>query len=215
MDSVAFRNALIAQNRFPCRPVPLKEAQVPFNLADCHVAALESVPNTYRLYNYWDVEDCKGVFQNDVIVCQNIPKEDEWTRFAGLLIYNENQYESAVREWKQYWEWMENRNEARWAKQEDGTLSYDPKNMMHSFRLMFSGLNILKKGEPIIRFEGEQRDFLMKIRNGEFKYEELMEKLEPLIQDLKKAAEESTLPDDVDAEAIEKLYKECYYIKNG
>lgn len=205
-----FIKELINNNDFPMRPKP---CDAEFEQSKYLVAKLENVANTYRLYWYGDSFDCKGIFQNNTIVCQNIPKEDEWNRFVGFLIYNEQEYDNAVKEWEQYWTWHNEHNQNRFIKADGKNSLYDCKNMMHSFRLLYSGINILKTGEPIIRFDGEVREFLMNVRYGKYEYQFLMEKMESLIQDLKSIVNSSILPDNVDIKNIENLYKECYEIK--
>ena len=83
-------------------------------------------------------------------------------------------YQHAVKEHRQYWAWKRNRNNARWVQQERGELDYDAKNMMHLTRLLFSGENIVKCGEPIVRFEGEKLATLLSIRRGEWTFDEIM-----------------------------------------
>ena len=58
---------------------------------------------------------------------------------------------------------------ARWVQQERGELDYDAKNMMHLTRLLFSGENIVKNGEPIGRFEGEKLETLLPIESTKYK----------------------------------------------
>jgi len=157
---------------FPCRPLPLNECKE-FDLKLFHCSALEHVPNTYRLYKY--DEKAKGVFRgNDMLVCESIPLDDELAKFTGLLIYNKEAYEKAIKEHKRYNDWVENRNDARWVDQEKGLLDYDAKNLMHCMRLLLSGKNILINGEPIVRFEGAQLKYLKDIRAGKFEYEDIM-----------------------------------------
>lgn len=188
----------------PCRPIPLKEVGI--DLKDYHVAALEHVSNTYRLYNYGS-KDPKGVFRgNDMLVCESIPLEDEELRFSGLLIYIEHEYEKAMNDWKNYWNWIKTRNEKRWLDQENKTVDYDVKNMSHCFRLLYSGKNIFKNGEPIVRFEGEQRQFLMDIRKNKFTYEYLMELVEKEMKELDELKEKSTLPWGCDVKKVNELY---------
>jgi uncharacterized protein len=198
---------------FPCRPKILKDCHshihpdLPLNLSEYHVSALEHVSNTYRLY-YYGV-DAKGVFRgDDMLACESIPITDETDKFAGLLIYNQNEYEKALQQHRKYCEWIENRNDARWVDQENKKVLYDAKNMMHTFRLLMSGENILTKGFPLVRFEGEQRDYLMKIRAGEFKYEELMVEVEKRMARLEELYKTSTIPHSVDTKKIEALYRE-------
>jgi len=193
------------KDHFPFRPLPLKKTN--FDLRDFHVASMEHMENTYRLYYYG--KNAKGVFRgdNEMLVCESIPKEDEWQRFRGLLIYNEDTYNKAVKEWGQYWDWMENRNKSRWVDQESGKLTYDQKNMMHNIRLLWSAENIALNGEPIVRFSGEKLDTLMKIRNGEFTYEEILEMSEEASKNMKNAFDKSGLPDNVNADKVDELYQ--------
>jgi predicted nucleotidyltransferase len=195
----------------PCRPQLLtdcvsKEGEK-FDLSLFHCSALEHVPNTYRLYLYG--EGAKGVFRgDDMLVCESIPFQDEITKFAGLLIYNKEAYDKALKDWHSYWDWMKNRNEARWVDQEKGLVEYDCKNMLHCMRLLISGENILTKGFPLVRFEGEQREYLMKIRRGDFKYEELMAEVNRRMEKMGELYKSSPLPHSVNVSKIEKLYRE-------
>lgn len=49
----------------------------------------------------------------------------------GILIYNEQAFNSAKRQHHEYWDWRRNRNESRCTAQERGQMDYDAKNMMH------------------------------------------------------------------------------------
>jgi predicted nucleotidyltransferase len=188
----------------PCRPTPLRETS--FNLSLYHAAKLEHVENSYRIYFY--DKDAKGVFRDGQLVCESIPVDDESLRFDGILIYNKPAYEAAMRDWKNYWEWRENRNEARYRSQEAGETDYDCKNIMHCMRLLWSGENILVNGEPIVRFEGEKLQVLKDIRNGKYKYDEVMQMVEGKMEDLNMVLEKSTLPKAINMKSLEKLYFE-------
>jgi predicted nucleotidyltransferase len=195
----------------PIRPVPIKETKIDLSLH--HVAALEHVPNTFRLYYYGD--KAKGVFRGSDkdgwnIIPESIPMEDEWHRIVGLLVYNKDEYTQAANEWEQYWTWHRERNTARWVSQENGEVNYDLKNMMHCFRLFFSCKNIFTNGEPIVKFSTESTEykFLMGIRNGGFKYEYLMNLAEQKILELEQLYKESKLPYEVDSAQIDNLFVE-------
>jgi len=196
----------IDANIFPMRPVPAKEWRTySTDLNSCHVAKLEHTENLYRLYN---PPGAKGVFRNGNLVVESIPKEDEWNWFRGLLIYNKPAYEAAKRDWKNYWEWKKNRNEARYRTQEAGEIDYDCKNLCHCFRLLWSGINILEAGEPIVRFTGTKLDELMKIRNGDYTHAELMEWVEQEMAHLDRVKSRTTLKREVDRRIINELYLE-------
>lgn len=191
----------------PFRPVPLSE--MPWvDLSHYHVSSVEHVHGLYRMYYYG--EDAKGVFRgDDMLVCESIPMEDEIPRFSGLLVYNESEYEKAVKAWGSYWDWMNHRNEARWIDQEKGKLAFDQKNMMHCVRLLWSGLNIIRNGEPIIRFSGEQLDYLMALRTGKITdYNEVMAKVAGLISEMEEAVKTSPLPAAIDELEVDNLYLE-------
>ena len=188
----------------PGRPVDLKSANI--NLSEYHVSAVENSAELFRLYHYGST--AKGVFRNGILLCESIPLADEKRLFTGLLLFNKDAFEHAKSQHKQYWTWWQNRNEARWVDQEKGLLDYDAKNMMHTFRLLYSGLNIMRNGKPLVRFSGEKLAELIAIRQGQFKYEELMEKAQMLFEELSSLRDSSTLPEFADREKISDLLLE-------
>ena len=199
---------------FPVRPRKLCGMEQTL-LHGCHASKLEHCENVYRVYDYG--LEGKGVFRgpNQQLVVESIPKEDEWTRFAGLLIYNENAHKAAVRDHKHYWEWVRNRNKARWVTQEAGEIDYDAKNMLHCVRLIKSGKSILETGNPIVRFEGKDLKFLMDIRKGSFTHEEIMEYCEYEMAELEKLYESSDIPKAVNQKKLNELYLDVRDIAFG
>ena len=115
-------------------------------------------------------------------------------------------YQHAVKEHRQYWEWKRNRNHARWVQQERGELDYDAKNMMHLTRLLFSGENIVKCGEPIVRFEGEKLATLLSIRRGEWTFDEIMAHAEKIKAEIESG--KGCLPVESDKARIDALIAE-------
>lgn len=213
MDTEFLREESLKQNvpLCPCRPLSLPNCVAKdggfFDLRLFHVSALEHVSDTYRLYMYG--EEAKGVFRgDDMLVCESIPIDDELDKFAGLLIYNKHEYDKALKDWHSYWDWMKNRNEHRWIDQEKGKLNYDQKNMTHCMRLLMSGENILSCGHPIVRFEGEQLEYLRNIRAGNFEYEEIMAEVDSRMETLEKLYETSKIPHSVNVKKIDELYRE-------
>ena len=214
---------------FPCSlPKPLKEGEtkidwilanlgMPFRpkklnslpedmrkrvLNESRVAGLEHVPNTYRLYHYGEGNH---IFKNNALVPSSIPVEDEWETFIGLLIYNEQEFEQAKKDWQNYWTWKKERNEARWVSQERGEIDYDAKNMAHCMRLMLSAENILTKHEPIVRFQGEQLQMLKDIRAGKWQYAEIMSQVNDLSYRLEEAHKNADLPEEMDVSIADRL----------
>lgn len=161
----------------PLRPQAISQSGI--DLRECHVASLEHTPNMYRLYHYGT--EAKGVFSGHQLHCQPIPIEDEATHCIGLLIFNEQAYDRARRDHRNYWTWRKERNAARWETQENGQIDYDAKNMMHMFRLMLSTEHILKEGQPLVRIEGDSLAFLKSILAGEHSHAELLTRAETLL----------------------------------
>lgn len=191
-------------DRPPYRPVSLTDADV--NLKQCRASAVEHAHQIFRLYNYRDQES-DGVIRGGKVFCESIPLEDECSRCIGLLIFNEDEYNRARRDHKNYWTWRENRNESRWVAQESGLLDYDAKNMAHMFRLMYSAERILTNGEPIVRFYGEKQQFLMSILEGKHTYEDLMGLAEDLEQRVELAKSQCHLPEEPDNTVAEVLLR--------
>jgi hypothetical protein len=186
------------------RPVLLNVIGWP--LAEFHAARLEHARDTYRLYRYGP--EARGVFRGSVLVCESIPKEDESSRFAGLLLFNEQGWKQALVDHQNYWAWRRDRNPARWEQQERGELDFDAKNMMHTVRLLLSGRSILEHGTPVVRFHGESLQLLMSIRAGEMSFDQIMVTAEALVADCERLKALSPLPDTCDVPRASKLLRE-------
>jgi len=185
---------------------PIKLAELGWALSRYHSSAVEHAVNTYRLYYYGD--EAKGVFRGDDsadIVHQSIPIEDEYTRFAGILIYHKDAYEKALRDWNNYWGWRQNRNEARWKDQDGKQNPVDYKNLMHCMRLLYSAENIVANGAPIVRFEGTQLQRLRDIRAGKLNHEEILAEAEERLAKIDAVRDTCSLPKSPDFDLVNEV----------
>ena len=81
--------------------------------------------------------------------------------------------------------------------------------MMHSVRLIISTKSILTTGEPIVKMEGLNKEFLMDIRNGKYTHEYLMNYLDQKMKELEELYNNCTvIPKYVDEHKINDLYLE-------
>ena len=183
-----------AQSSPPVRPIPLNV--IGWTLEEFHAARLEHARDTFRLYRYG--KDARGVFRGNVLVCESIPIEDESTRFAGLLLFNEQGWKQSLLDHQNYWAWRRDRNPNRWEQQESGELDFDAKNMMHTVRLLLSGRSILERAEPIVRFTGKDLGLLMDIRAGKLTFDELLVTAEALVADCERLKQANDLPEVCD-----------------
>lgn len=186
---------------WPGRPVAAADSGL--ELAECHVASVEHGTNLYRLYHYGS--SARGVFRDGNVACESIPREDEAVRYVGLLVYNRTAYEQATRDHQHYWIWRRERNEARWSTDGTALLDYDAKNMMHTFRLLFSCRHLLRTGAPLVRMAGEELAELGAVRRGEFTYEVLSARTAALEGEIRAALAESRLPEECPRNLVDEL----------
>lgn len=130
------------------------------------------------------------------------------------MTYNQNGYESHCRKYKEYIEWKEHRNKARYENnleglEKDKEKFYDSKNMMHCFRLLSMCIEVAEGKGILIDRTHIDRDFLMDVRNRKYTYDELMGKLLELKARMDKAIAESTIRDSIDVEFVNDILLDC------
>lgn len=124
------------------------------------------------------------------------------------IVYNQSAYENHCRKYKEYEEWKQKRNKARYENNLKGLdknnseLFYDAKNMMHSFRLATMAIEIAKGEGMKVNRTGIDADFLLDVRNRKYTYTELIDKLEVLKAKMNEAFNTSTLPEKIDVEFV-------------
>jgi predicted nucleotidyltransferase len=118
------------------------------------------------------------------------------------LLGKEKKYNTAVNHWKQYENWKKTRNPAR-AKLE-AKFGYDVKHAMHLVRLMRMCREILTTGKAnVFRPDAEE---LLAIRNGAWKYEELISWAEKQDEELNELYEDcNILPHHPDTKKLNNL----------
>ena len=112
-------------------------------------------------------------------------------------------YKKHCKDWREYRDWLAERNESRFA----GTLAhgrgYDAKNLMHTFRLLDSAEEIARHGRLTVRTPN--RDWLLRVKAGAFTYEELLAMAEERIERIHALYAASDLPEAPDRAAIERV----------
>ena len=130
------------------------------------------------------------------------------------MTYNQSGYESHCKKYKEYIEWKEHRNKARYENnlkglEKDKEKFYDSKNMMHCFRLLSMCIEVAEGKGILIDRTHIDRDFLMDVRNRKYTYDELMGKLLELKARMDRAIEESAIRDSIDVEFVNNLLLDC------
>jgi predicted nucleotidyltransferase len=169
---------------------------------------IEFLEESEQLYKLLTADvDFKGVLKQYTLADEALEYTQTLTHsrkdFIRLLQKSQS-YQIALREWKAYLSWQQNRNPAR-AEMEKNS-GYDLKHGMHCIRLLRSGLEILQQKEVIVdrKIAGDVDD-LKAILKGEYTYEQLMKMAENLVAQMDIFYEQSSLPDRPDLEQINDL----------
>jgi predicted nucleotidyltransferase len=119
------------------------------------------------------------------------------------IIYNKDGYSMHCKDYKEYQEWLENRNEARYVETQEHGQKIDGKNMMHCMRLIRMAQEIGSGKGIVVRRPDSQE--LLSIRHGEVDLENLIEMADKAIDKMDSIFDNSNLPDKVDKELVNKL----------
>ena len=160
--------------------------------------------DTYGLY--YDEQnnlDYKGVMKKEsatTVLLSSIPKDEKPVTY---LQFNQDGYIKYCKDYKEYWDWVDKRNESRYENNVSHGKNYDSKNMMHTFRLLDMAEEILSEGKILVK--RPNRAELLKIRNGEWQYDDLIEKANTKMEAVNLAYQNCNLQTKPDSAAIEKL----------
>ncbi|WKN33792.1 nucleotidyltransferase domain-containing protein [Porifericola rhodea] len=169
---------------------------------DCGLSSIAHMREVYGLYHD-PKQSYKGIVQSEKandISLSSIPKE---ARPVAIMSFNKSGYSSYCRDYREYWEWVEKRNDARYQNTLSHGKNYDAKNMMHTFRLLAMAEEIGKEGT--VRVRRPERDFLLNIKKGAFDYEALVEQAEQRINEIEEIYQQSPLPVAPDLKKVEAL----------
>lgn len=185
--------------------IPLKEwlTEHSFTQDECGLVNLDHFRNVYLLYHQKQLTEgrFKGIISGvdaDDVQLSTVPKGIE---NIAVMNFNKDSYAIYCREYKEYQEWEAKRNEQRYESTLSHGKSYDAKNMMHTFRLLNMAEEIAQYQKVIVK--RDDRDFLLRIRNGKFEFDDLMRMVEEKMEQIKLAYEKSTLSDKPDIQMAE------------
>lgn len=167
-----------------------------FRQEDCGLVALSNMKDMYALFH--KSQDTTGgyfagVQSSDEANDVNLTSIPKGITPLVYLHFNKDGYSKYCKDYREYFAWVNNRNEARYQNTVEHSKNYDAKNMMHVFRLLNMAADIAEKGAVIVR--RPERDFLLKIRSGVFEYEDLLAKAEEKLAAVETLFAKSTLPD--------------------
>lgn len=186
--------------------VPLQEWLTAKN-AKQEYCGLTKIPNSKGMYGlYLDFKgekNYKGCMKSEDSNELSLSSINKGEPLSAYLYCNLDAYSVYCKEFKEYWKWIEERNEDRYQINQKHGKNYDSKNMMHTIRLLQSAVQIFEQSTLFIKVEN--REELLDIKNGNLSYDELLLKAEDLNITLEYLHQNSTLPERPNAEKIEKI----------
>ena len=171
---------------------------------DCGLVRIDHMRDMYALFHQSQSErKFSGIFSGDDADEVSLSSVPEGLQPACILYFNKDGYSVYCKEYRQYWEWVEQRNEERYENTVSHGKNYDAKNMMHVFRLLNMAEEIARYKKVNVR--RPERQYLLKIRAGEFAYEDLLKQAEGKIAVIDDLFKKSDLPEQPDYEASNAL----------
>jgi predicted nucleotidyltransferase len=169
---------------------------------------IEYLEPAKTLYNLLTAEiDYKGILKQHSLPDEALETTQKLVNCSEEFLQKlqkSQQYQRAIREYKNYQSWKKNRNPER-AKME-AKVGYDCKFAMQAIRLLKTGIEILKTQNLIVdRREAGDAEELLAIKKGQHSYDEVMQIAKQLYQQLDEAEAVSTLPKSVDESIVNQL----------
>ena len=175
------------------------------------LTALTHVRDCYNMF-YSERLQYSGVMrkeESNEVCLSSIPKGE---KSIAMLYFNKDGYSVYCKKYKEYWDWVNKRNDERYKTTLAHGKNYDSKNMMHVFRLLLMAKEIAT--EEQINVRRKDRDFLLSVKEGKFEYDELLQKSESLKDELSILYQNSNLQTEPDIDVIDALLvkmREMYY----
>jgi uncharacterized protein len=171
----------------------------------CGLVNVSHIKNLYALF--YDLSKgelaFKGILRKENSEDVALSSVPEAMAPVAYLSFNKDGYSSYCRDYREYWEWVEKRNEERYENTLQHGKNYDAKNMMHTIRLLDMAEEIATQKRVIVR--RPNREFLLQIRRGDFTYEELLVMAEEKVRRTEELFAQSDLPDQPDFAIVNDL----------
>jgi hypothetical protein len=156
---------------------------------------LASIPHMRDIYAvfYDDKVIYNGIMHSESsmeVTLSSIPQAE---KPIAILYFNRDGFSTYCKDYREYWDWVEKRNEIRFQNTIKHGKNYDAKNMVHVFRLLYMAEDIGRLGQITVR--QSNRDLLLQIKNGDFYYEELVQKAQQRLKEIENIYQFSSLPE--------------------
>ncbi|NDV93888.1 nucleotidyltransferase [Dysgonomonas sp. 521] len=171
---------------------------------------LSSIAHTKGLYAlFYDIDSkfsYKGIVHSPVANEVSLSSIQKGEKEIAYLSFNIEAYSLYCKEYKEYWDWVANRNEMRYQGNQQHGKNYDAKNIMHTIRLLQVAQEIFRDGK--LNVKRPNRVQLLDIKSGKMEYDQLLVMADGLMQQIKRYAIDSDLQDIPDKDMAEKILVE-------
>lgn len=164
-----------------------------YKYTDVGLASVNNFPDVYSMYYLGP--DKGGIFNEDSndVQLREIPKR---SKFLHYVRFDRNAYSTHCKDFREYEDWIKNRNPERYQNNVDHGKNYDSKNLMHTFRLLYTAKDIAEGKGIVVR--RPEREELLAIRRGERDYGDLVAEAETIAGQIDQLFNNSGLPRKVD-----------------
>jgi hypothetical protein len=168
----------------------------------CGLTAVQHAAGMFAIYDEprSEVRGLVSPRDPDTLIFSSVAKE---AVPVGWMHFNADAFQAHCKAHLEYWEWVGNRNEERFTTNASHGRGYDSKNLMHTLRLLDMAGEIAREG--VLRIRRPNRDYLLRVRSGEFAYEKLVARAEEQLVEVQSAFEASTLPDAPNRDRVNAL----------
>ena len=186
------------------KTMPIKDYLDTYSLDQnkCALAGLDHFRDCYALY-YSDAYNGFVSEKSNELRMTSIPKGE---KSLTIVFYNKDGYTSHCKDFKEYNEWLANRNTQRYVDLASHDQKIDGKNMLHCRRLLDMAVEIAQTGNINVR--RSNAEYLLKIRKGLVSLDEIIENAEKDIKGLDELYKNSNLPDSISREFVNEILLE-------
>ena len=190
----------------------------------CVLVSLDHFRDCYALYydieKSWELShsfigskllNYKGIAldTSNEIRLSSVPKGE---KALTIIYYNKDGYSMHCKDYKEYNDWLANRNTQRYVDNKSHNQLIDSKNLLHTRRLLDMAMEIATTGNISVR--RPNAEYLLQIRRGEVSLDEIINQAEKDIKGLDELFSKSNLPDGIDLEVVNSLLLEMRHYGN-
>lgn len=167
---------------------------------ECGVTSAGPGRRVFAIYVGQDYRGLVSEKDRDTLLFSSVEKS---AKPRAWMVFQRDAFRAHCKAHREYWQWVEDRNEERYAVNAAHGRGYDSKNLMHTFRLLGMALEIAEEG--VLRVRRPDREDLLKIRSGGYGYDDLVSRAEALMVRVEEAFEASDLPEEPDRQRCNEI----------